>query len=116
MPRSKQIDKPVETGYVDKRKKTLINLGEQRKDWVKRVVDLAVQAGSETNQTEIINVLVDQAMIEDPESFIVRLGKLKLRARIADIERRESALQAEKEKLAAEVEHVERGMAHAANK
>lgn len=104
MARSKQIDKPIQEGYVDKRKKTLINLGEHRKEWVKRVVELGVQAGNETNQTEIINVLVDQAMIEDPESFVVKLGKLKLRAKLADIQRREDAIKAEKERLTQAIE------------
>lgn len=104
MAKSKPVEKPMQEGYVDKRKKTLINLGEQRKEWVKRVVELGVQAGNETNQTEIINVLVDQAMIEDPESFVVKLGKLKLRAKLADIDRRENALRAEKERLTQAIE------------
>lgn len=104
MAKKNVVEKTEQIGYVDKRKKTLINLGEQRKEWVKRVVELGVQAGNETNQTEIINVLVDQAMIEDPESFVVKLGKLKLRAKLADIERREAAIQAEKERLTQAIE------------
>lgn len=104
MPKIKQMDKPEQTGWVDKRKKTLINLGEHRKVWVKQVVDLSVQAGKDTNQTEIINILVDQAMVEDPESFVSKLDRWKLKAKLADIQRRKDAIRAEEERLTQAIE------------
>lgn len=84
---------------VDKRKKQLINLPDEQKAWIMRVVELARSAGQETSQTEVIRALVGSAMHEDPESFVTKLEKLKLKARLDDIERRAAALDKEKEEL-----------------
>jgi hypothetical protein len=79
--------------------KQLINVTEQHKGWITSVVTEAKKAGQETNQTDIIRALLDQAMVQDPETFVQHLAKMKVRARLDDIARRERALQEEKEEL-----------------
>lgn len=93
--------------------KQLINVSEQHKEWIKGVVSAAGEAGQETNQTDIIRALLDQAMIQDPETFVQHLAKMKVRARLDDIARREKALIEEKEQLTSELEK-EGGKVHAA--
>lgn len=84
---------------VDTRKKQLINLPDDQKAWIMRVVQLALDRGQDCNQTVVIRALVGSAMAEEPESFVDRLSKLTLKAKIDDIERRAAALAAEKAKL-----------------
>jgi hypothetical protein len=85
-------------------KKQLINLSEQQKSWIMSVVSHSMDSGQSTNQTEIIRALVDQAMVQDPETFVGHLAKMRVKSRLDDIARREKALQEEKEKLTAELQ------------
>jgi hypothetical protein len=87
-------------------KKQLINLTEQQKGWIASVVTNSLDAGQGTNQTEIIRALIDQAMVQDPEAFVGHLAKLRVKARLDDIARREKALQEEKEKLTNELQQT----------
>jgi hypothetical protein len=87
-------------------KKQLINLTEQQKGWIASVVTNSLDAGQGTNQTEIIRALIDQAMVQDPETFVGHLAKLRVKARLDDIARREKALQEEKEKLTNELQQT----------
>lgn len=96
-------------GRMDTRKKQLINLPDDQKDWIMRVVELAVESGEECNQTEVIRAVVGHAMAEPAESFVTRLKKLKLKVRLDDIERRSAALEAEKAKLTEAMEKDGRG-------
>lgn len=84
---------------VDTRKKQLINLPDDQKAWIMKVVQIANDRGQDCNQTVVIRALVGSAMAEDPESFVDRLSKLTLKAKLDDIERRAAALEAEKAKL-----------------
>lgn len=84
---------------IDTRKKQLINLPDDQKAWIMRVVQLAIERGQDCNQTVVIRALVGSAMNEDPESFVTRLEKLTLKAKLDDIDRRAAALEAEKAKL-----------------
>lgn len=85
-------------------KKQLINVTEQHKAWIESVVRFSREAGQETNQTDIIRALLDEKIVQDPESFVGHLIKMRKRARIEDLERRERALQEEKARLVAEEE------------
>lgn len=89
-------------------KKQLINVSEHHKQWIESVVKFANEAGQETNQTDIIRALLDEKVVQDPETFVGHLIKMKKRARIEDLERRERALQEEKAKLVAETEEEQR--------
>lgn len=80
-------------------KKQLINMTEQQKSWISDVVAAAAKDGQEITQTEVIRALVDQVMVQDPESFVGQLNKIRLRAKLDDIERREKELRDEKEQL-----------------
>jgi hypothetical protein len=80
-------------------KKQLINVTEQHKSWIASVVTAAEKEGHETNQTDIIRAILDEKMAIDPETFVMHLDKMKLRAKLEDIARRKAALQAEEEKL-----------------
>lgn len=91
--------KPPKQAPVDQRKKQLINLPEDQKGWILRVVELAKAGGQETNQTEIIRALVGNAMREDPELFVTKLEKLKLKAKLDEIERKKAALAEEEERV-----------------
>lgn len=93
------VIKPGKGGRMDTRKKQLINLPDDQKAWIMRVVEIATQQGQDCNQTVVIRALVSSAMSENPESFAGRLAKLTLKARLDDIERRSAALEAEKAKL-----------------
>lgn len=84
---------------VDTRKKQLINLPDDQKAWIMRVVELANERGQDCNQTVVIRALVGKAMSQEPESFVIGLEKLTLKAKLDDIERRAAALAAEKAKL-----------------
>lgn len=96
--------KPNKQVPVDHRKKQLINLPEDQKGWILRVVELAKAAGQETNQTEIIRALVGNAMREDPELFVTKLEKLKLKAKLDEIERKKTALREEEERVTQQLE------------
>lgn len=89
---------------MDARKKQLVNLPDDQKAWIMRVVQLTIESGQDCNQTDVIRALVAHGMAEDPESFVTRLSKLKLKAKLDDIERRSAALEAEKAKLTAAIE------------
>lgn len=79
--------------------KQLINIGEQRREWVKRVAEIA-----DVPINEVMRCLIDGQIHEDPESYAVKIKKYQAKQRLEDIERRERALQAEKEQLVAELE------------
>jgi hypothetical protein len=85
-------------------KKQLINVSEQHKTWVEKVVRLSKENGQETNQTDIIRALLDQAMVQDPESFVTHLSKIRARARLDDIARRKQEIMDEEAQLLREVE------------
>lgn len=74
--------------------KGLFNIGEQRKMWLKGV---SSAAGCYDN--DVICMLIDLASVEDAENYAVRMKKFKAKRQIEDIERREKALQEEKETL-----------------
>lgn len=79
--------------------KQLINIGEQRREWIKKVHELA-----NVPINEVMRCVIDQASVEDPESYAVRIKKYQAKQRLEDIERRERDLKAEKEKLVSEIE------------
>lgn len=84
--------------------KQLINLSEEQREWVARVVEASKasdQFPEPTSQTEVIRVLIAQAMVEDPESFVGKIGKWKLKAKLDDVTKREESLKREKEELVA---------------
>jgi hypothetical protein len=85
-------------------KKQLINLSEQQKSWITSVVSHSLDSGQPTNQTEIIRALVDHAMVQDPEAFLVQMNKIRLRAKLDDIQRRKKELREEEERLAEALE------------
>lgn len=103
MPRGIRAKKTPRKELKEMRKKQLINLPEDQKDFIGAVVRLAEQSGLETTQTEIIRILVGREMARGPEAFVAQLKKLQLKARYDDLERREAELKAEKETLAAEL-------------
>lgn len=78
--------------------KQLINVGEHRREWIRKVHELA-----NVPINEVMRCLIDQASVEDPESYAVRIKKYQARQRLEDIERRERALAEEKEQLVAEL-------------
>lgn len=84
---------------VDTRKKQLINLPDDQKAWIMKVVQLAIENGQECNQTAVIRALVGRAMTEDPESFVSKLQQLTIKAKLDDVERRKAALDAEEARL-----------------
>ena len=84
---------------IDRRKKQLVNLPDDQKAWIMSVVQLAIDRGQDCNQTMVLRAIVGSAMQEDPESFVGRLEDLAKKARLAEIERRFAALEAEKAKL-----------------
>lgn len=93
-------------------KKQLINVSEQHKAWIGRVVQSARENGQEeTNQTDIIRALLDQAMMQDPETFVGHLAKMRVRARLDDITRRKQAILDEEAELIREAEKEFDGMA-----
>lgn len=79
--------------------KSIFNLGEQRKDWLKRV---AATAGC--YEVDIVCMLIDEASVEDPENFAGRMKKVKAKRKIEDIERRQAALDEEKAQAVRELE------------
>lgn len=79
--------------------KQLINIGEQRREWIRKVHELADVAIN-----EVMRCVIDQVSVEDPESYAVRIKKYQARQKLEDLERRELALKAEKEKLVSEIE------------
>lgn len=81
--------------------KTLVKLGEERVAWLRSIIELSE---GKTSQTEILKLLIDQARVVDPETFMAKLGKLKLKAKLDEIERKEKELQAEKDKLTSQIE------------
>lgn len=79
--------------------KQLINIGEQRREWIRKVHELA-----SVPINEVMRCVIDQVSVEDPESYAGRIKKYQARQRLEDIERRERDLRAEKEKLVSEIE------------
>lgn len=79
--------------------KQLINIGEQRREWIRQVHKIA-----NVPINEVMRCMCDGAMAEDPESYAVRIKKYQAKQRLEDIERRERDLRAEKEKLVSEIE------------
>lgn len=83
----------------------LVNIGEHRKDWLMNVTQL-----SNSSQAEVIRVLLDQAATEDPESFVLKMEKFKIKMRLRDLESREEAIKKEKEELMRSVEKTGDGV------
>lgn len=79
--------------------KQLINIGEQRREWVRKVSEAAV-----VPINEVMRCLIDEHIHEDPEIFATKIRKYQAKQRLEDVERRERALRAEKEQLVAELE------------
>jgi hypothetical protein len=80
--------------------KMLVNIGGQRKDWIKRVAGLI----DEGDMTEVLKCVLDHVMVEDPESYAVKVEKWRLKTKLDDIEAREKALQEEKQRLVSSLE------------
>lgn len=79
--------------------KQLINIGEQRREWIRKVHELA-----SVPINEVMRCVIDQVSVEDPESYAGRIKKYQTKQRLEDIERRERDLKLEKEKLVSELE------------
>jgi len=84
--------------------KLLVNIGEQRKGWIEKVAQL-----SGNTVADVVRVIIDQVSVEDPESFIKKMDKVKLKMKLEDLQRRKEALQMEENKLIGE---LERGQIH----
>lgn len=79
--------------------KQLINVGEHRREWIRKVSDL-----SAVPINEVMRCLIDTAAVEDPESYAVRIKKYQAKQKLEDIERRERALEEEKKQYLATLE------------
>jgi hypothetical protein len=86
-------------------KKQLINVTQQHKDWIFKVIAVAAKKGEERNQTDVIRAIFNRAMAQDPSTFADEMAKIELRARLEDLERRKAAMRAEEEALVKELEN-----------
>lgn len=80
--------------------KMLVNIGTQRKSWVKKVASLIPDG----DMTEVLKCVLDHAAVEDPESYAVKVEKWRLKSQLDDIEAREKALAEEKQRLVSSLE------------
>lgn len=64
--------------------KGLFNLGQQRKAWLEKV-----STAADCYVNDVMCMLIDQASVDDPENFAVRMKKFKLKKQLEEIEAEE---------------------------